>query len=85
MLLEFDFSKLLGRMREKGESQRSLAAAIGMDKSTFNLKIRNRSEFTQCEIILICNKLSIPYAQIHLYFFQLKEVKKEAAPKSSLA
>lgn len=70
---EFDYSKLVGRIREKGESQRSIAAAAGMDKSTFNLKVNNRSEFTQSEIIHICNKLLIPHEFIPRYFYQLKE------------
>ena len=79
--MEFDFSKLLGRIREKGESQRSLAAAVGMDKSTFNLKINNRYEFMPSEIIQICDRLDIPYSQIPQFFFCLKAKKKEAAPK----
>ena len=79
--MEFDFSKLLGRIREKNESQRSLAAALGMDKSTFNLKINNRYEFTPTEILRICDRLDIPHSQISQYFFCLKAKKKEAAPK----
>ena len=55
--LEFDFSKLLGRMKERREGQREMAAATGMDKSTFNQKINNHSEFTQSEIIRICDPI----------------------------
>ena len=79
--MEFDFSRLMGRIREKHESQRSLAAALGMDKSTFNLKINNRYEFMPSEILRICDRLDIPHSQIPQYFFCLKAKKKEAAPK----
>lgn len=65
----FDYSKLRGRARERGETQESLAAAAGMKESTYSVKINNGSEFKQSEILQICAALAIPPEQIHFYFF----------------
>ena len=70
--MEFDYSKLRGKVRECGKTQENLASTIGMQESTFSQKINNFSEFRQSEIIRICDVLSIPYINIHDYFFTQK-------------
>ena len=67
--MEFDYSLLRGRAREKGKTQASIAATAGMKEATYSLKINNSSEFKQSEILSICEALAIPYEQIHTYFF----------------
>ena len=67
--MKFNYSKLLGRMRELGFTQESLAVAIGKTKGTLNSKLNNQYSFTQSEMIAICDVLHIPYKEIHLYFF----------------
>lgn len=68
----FDYSKLRGRAREKGETQESLATRAGMKEATYSQKINNNSEFKQNEIVSICDALAIPYDMIHAYFFTPK-------------
>lgn len=68
----FDYSRLRGRARECGATQEFLASVSGMKSSTYSQKINNNSEFTQGEILCICNALRIPHEQIHDYFFTKK-------------
>ena len=67
--MKFNYSKLLGRMKECGFTQLTLAEAIGKSKATLNAKLNNQNYFTQPEMIAICNVLGIPHKEIHLYFF----------------
>lgn len=67
--MEFDYSKLLGRIREFGYTQGTLASEIGITESSMNLKLNNKANFKQKEIRLICKALSIPDSEIGVYFF----------------
>jgi transcriptional regulator with XRE-family HTH domain len=67
--MAYDFSKLLGRIKEYGYTQESLANAIGKDKSTLCSKLNNKGEFKAAEIDDICRKLDIPNDEIGNYFF----------------
>ena len=51
--------KLLGRMVEKGYSQKSLAKAIGISDNTMTSLIKLRSSFNTDEIDNICDVLGI--------------------------
>ena len=74
--MTFNYSKLRGRIREMGETQGTIAAASGMRETTYSQKINNNSEFKQSEIIDICRALSIPFDQIHSYFFYPRSSEK---------
>lgn len=65
----YDYSKLLGRLREMGLTQSDLAGKIGISEASLNLKLKNKSPFKQCEISEISEVLSIPNAKIETYFF----------------
>lgn len=65
----FNYSKLLGRIKECGFNQEKLATALGRDKSTISAKLNNQSYFTQKEIDEICKILDIPNDAIVDYFF----------------
>ncbi len=67
--MKFNYSKLLGRMRECGFTQAALAVAIGVNKGTLCAKLNNQYYFTQSEIIAICKVLNIPHKEIPTYFF----------------
>ena len=67
--MKFNYSKLLGRIRECGFTQADLADAIGISKVTLSAKLNNQYYFTQGEIIAICKVLNIPHKEIPLYFF----------------
>lgn len=72
MDIKFDFSKLLGRIKECGFTQERIASEIGISDSTFSLKLNNKAFFTQKEIVKICILLDIVSGEIGLYFFTLK-------------
>ena len=70
--MQFDYSKLLGRIKEFGYTQESLSKETGMTKATMNLKLNNKAFFTQPEIEKIRHLLRIAYDEIGAYFFTLK-------------
>ena len=72
MDLKFDHSKLLGRIKECGFTQESLAFRIGISVSTLSFKLNNKAYFTQKEIRKICDLLGIEITEIGVYFFTLK-------------
>lgn len=63
------FSKLLGRIRECGITQESLAKLIGKNKSTISAKLNGRVPFTSKEIDDICKVINISNDEIGEYFF----------------
>lgn len=70
--VKFDYSKLLGRIKEYGFTQESIAPEIGMSVSTLSFKLNNKAFFTQREIRKFCDLLEIETAEIGLYFFTLR-------------
>ena len=69
--MKFNYSKLLGRMRECGFTQKQLAKAVGINKATLSLKLNNRFSFSQEEILAICKLLNIPICEIGAYFYAI--------------
>ena len=69
--MKFNYSKLLGRMKECGFTQEQLANAIGINKGTLSVKLNNRFSFSQEEIIAICKLLNIPICEISDYFYAM--------------
>jgi len=51
------FSKLRGRMIEKGYTGKSVAEELGITEHALSNKLTGKSEFTLKEIIAICNLL----------------------------
>ena len=70
--MRFDYNKLLGRMREKSVTQKTLAYQIHNTTGTLNQKLNNKGFFKQTEIYDICVLLQIPIAEIGDYFFNKK-------------
>ncbi len=75
MELEFDYSKLLGRIKEKLDKQEKLAEKMGLSQVSLNKKLNNQVQFTQKDIMSIVVILEISIEEIPLYFFTQK-VKK---------
>ena len=69
---KFNYSKLLGKIKEKGFTLAEFAKCIGMASSTFSLRLSGDGYFRQPELIKICDVLEIDYKDIPLYFFILK-------------
>ena len=67
-----DYSKLRGRIKECGYTQKSLAEAIEISESHFSQKLTGNYPFTQKEIDKICDALKISVSEIGAFFFLLK-------------
>ena len=65
----FKYSKLSGRIKEKCGSQANFANMIGLSERTICLKMNNKVEWKQGEIIKACNILDIADEDIPSYFF----------------
>ena len=64
-----NYSKLLGRVREYGMTQKELSGIIGINPATLNAKLKGKNVFTAQEIASICKALEIPNCEIGVYFF----------------
>ena len=69
--MNFDHSKLLGRIVEKFGSQKALAAKIGWTESKLSARLNNSVQFDAEEILILCalDVLDVPPEEIHAYFF----------------
>ncbi|MBE6906150.1 MAG: DUF739 family protein [Ruminococcaceae bacterium] len=65
----YNYSKLLGKIRENGITQKELAKAIGSSPTTLSLKLNNKSVFSQSEIDKACGCLGIAHEDVGVYFF----------------
>lgn len=67
--MEYDYSKLVGKIAEKFRTQGRFSAAMGMSERTLSLKMNNKIDFKQDEIIKACEILEIEHSEIPAYFF----------------
>ncbi len=65
----YDYSRLLGKIREKGFTQSDIANAIHISAQTLTDKLHNRVDFKQSEIIGILDILGESLSKIDYYFF----------------
>lgn len=70
--MEFDYSKLRGRIVEKFGSQRAFSSAEGSSQQTVSLKMTNKIPFDQPTIERWCHLLDISLADAGDYFFTPK-------------
>lgn len=75
--MEFDYSKLLGRIREFGYTQKTLATAVDMSVTQLNQCLKSKSNFKHKKILAICEVLNIQICEIGAYFYTLKSRKSE--------
>lgn len=75
--MRFNYSKLLGRMKEFGYTQEKLSQIVGISVGTISQKLNNKAYFYQPEISKICEILNIPDEEVCAYFFTL-EVEKNS-------
>ncbi len=68
----YDYSKLLGKIKECGFTQETLAKHIGIAESSMCLKLNNKAKWNQIEVSLICEALGIESEEIGAYFFTKK-------------
>jgi hypothetical protein len=70
--VEFDFSRLLGLLKERGLRQEDLAKGINRNPGTLSAKLNNQGAFTAFEISAVCELLGIAKQEIGIYFFTPK-------------
>lgn len=68
--MSYNYSKLLGAIKEKFSSQAAFAGAIGMSERTLSLKLNGARDWKQGEIRKACNILKIKNSDIPAYFFK---------------
>lgn len=73
----YDYRKLAGRIKEICGTQDNFADEMGMDRSTINQKLNNKSPFKQPEIDKACDILHIEALEIPVYFFTPDDVKSQ--------
>ena len=67
--MKYNYSKLLGKIKEQGFTQETLAKAIDINKGTLSAKLNGQYSFTAKEIDSICKVLDISNDEIGAYFF----------------
>ena len=67
--MSYEYSKLLGRIKEKCGSQAAFARAMNISERTVVLKLSNRRDWKQSEIDKSCAVLDIAKSDIPQYFF----------------
>lgn len=63
------YNKLRGRIIEKFGNQGAFAEAVGISRQWVSMKLNNKSEFSQSEILKWCDVLEISEREIVDYFF----------------
>lgn len=67
--IQYDYSKLKGRIKEVCGTQDALASRIGLGRVTLSQRLNNISNFSQGEIAKMTKELNIPNEEIPVYFF----------------
>lgn len=70
--MEFDYSKLAGKIVERFGTRGKFAKAINISEHSISKKINNNVAWTQIEIKRICDILNIKKKEIPVYFFTPK-------------
>lgn len=70
--MEYDYSKLRGKIIEKCGNNGNFANEIGISERTLSLKLHNKIAFKQTEIDKAVLLLDIPIDEISEYFFKKK-------------
>ena len=68
--MEFDYSKLLGLIAERGYTRSAVADLIGMTASTFSQKVNNKFSFTQRDMYAL--KVLLNIEDMDAFFFTPK-------------
>lgn len=68
----YDYSKLQGKIKEKFVKQENFARAIGISRTSLNLKLNGKSMFSHEEMARSIDVLDIPREDLPEYFFTQK-------------
>lgn len=67
--MQFDYSALKGRIKEKCGNQYAFAYAMGLSERTISLKLNNERSWRDKEMIRASEILDIDLKDIQKYFF----------------
>ena len=70
--VEYDYSKLLGKIVEKCGTQGVFAARLGRSERTVSLKLNSKIPFNQDEMVRTAEVLEFEFCEIPVYFFSYK-------------
>ncbi len=70
--IQFDYSKLKGRITEKCGTQKAFAELLGITEGTLTSKLLGYTYFTQDEIFRTLEILDIESNKVTLYFFTVR-------------
>ena len=70
--MEYDYRKLLGKIKEVYGKQSAFAKALGLSERSLSLKLSNQRYFKMSEITLAIQLLGLSLSDIAEYFFTLK-------------
>ena len=65
----YDYSKLLGRIKEHCGSQAVFSSSMKISERTISSKLNNKKEWKQGEITRACEILKIKKADIPIFFY----------------
>ena len=68
--MSYEYSKLLGKIKEKCGSQTVFATRMKMSERTMSLKLNCKRDWKQTEISKACEILDIKIDEIASYFFE---------------
>lgn len=75
--IEFDYSKLKGKIKELGITLKDYAEAIGITPVSLNYRLKNQRYFNQDEIVKSMKLFNEPIDNSKHYFFKQKVTKNE--------
>ena len=76
-MIEYNYSKLKGRIKELEMTQGEFAEKIGIAEPTLYKRFNHQSYFSQIEIEKAMHILNEPLSKVQLYFFTQKVAKNK--------
>lgn len=77
VVYKYNYSKLLGKIKEIYDTQEKFALALGIGRVSLSQRLNGKLEFSQNEILKSCELLSIKKKDIPLYFFAEENVPQQ--------
>lgn len=75
--IQFDYSKLKGRIVEKCGTQKAFSELLGISEGTITSKLLGHTYFSQDEIFRTLEILDIDPSKVTLYFFTARVVNSQ--------
>ena len=82
--MQYDYSKLIGRMAELGMSKQDMSANMHMSRATLYQKLKSTWGFSQNEIESGIQALGLDKKDIPLYFFTHKNSESKTKQRTKL-